>query len=165
MNDTVKFIFKTLIKVPIIIFVAFFAFNIFSWVISYFKLVSASYTVMQVGLENNFIPAKEQESINKYLDTLNNAVMTNVRIDGESSYGVKRQYGKPLTVGVSAQFKFVWPLQHYEQYEKSSNPEEAFGKELSMSEIANKRKNKETKQNMQIVYTIPGLRYYPDLAD
>lgn len=163
MGDSVKFIFKTLIKVPVIVMVSFIIFNIFSWTISYFKLVGASYTIMQVGMENNFIPAKDEVIINNYLDTLNTGVLTNVQIAGESSYRTKRQYGDELTVGVSADIKFIWPLMHKEQYNRSTDTDYAFGRALTDSEIENARRNKEQSQDIVITYTIPGLQYYTDL--
>lgn len=163
MGDSVKFIFKTLIKVPVIIMISFIVFNIFSWAISYFKLVGASYTIMQVGMENNFIPSAEESTINNYLSTLNSGVLTNVRIAGEPTYRTKRQYGDELTVGVSADIKFIWPLMHNEQYNTSSDPDKTFGTALTSSEIEQARRNKEQSQNIEIIYTIPGLQYYPDL--
>ena len=163
MNDSVKFIFKTLIKVPVIIMVSFIIFNIFSWTISYFKLVGASYTIMQVGMENNYIPPTEEAAINRYLGTLRSGVLSNVQIAGESTYRTRRQYGDELTVGVSADIKFIWPLMHYEQFNSSSNPDEAFGSELTASEIQQKRSDKEQEEDIVITYTVPGLQYYPDL--
>jgi len=163
MNDSVKFIFKTLIKVPVIIMVSFIIFNIFSWTISYFKLVGASYTIMQVGMENNYIPPTEEAAINRYLGTLRSGVLSNVQIAGESTYRTRRQYGDELTVGVSADIKFIWPLMHYEQFNSSSNPDEAFGSELTASEIQQKRRDKEHEEDIVITYTVPGLQYYPDL--
>ena len=78
MGDSVKFIFKTLIKVPVIVMVSFIIFNIFSWTISYFKLVGASYTIMQVGMENNFIPAKDEVIINNF-GVIRSGATTNVK--------------------------------------------------------------------------------------
>jgi len=163
MEGSVKFIFKTLVKVPAIIIVCYIFFNIFSFVLSYFKLVSASYTIMQVGMENNYIPSRQEQSIKNYLSTLNTGVLSNVRIAGERTYNVRRQYGEELEVGVSARIKFIWPLMHHEQFEASSDPDQAFGKMLSRSELAAKRNDKEVKQNIVITYKISGLQYYPDL--
>lgn len=163
MTDSVKFIFKTLIKVPVTIAVSFLIFNIFSWTVSYFKLVGASYTVMQVGMENNYIPANEEALINNYLKSLESEVLTNVKIAGESTYDKKRQYGKDLTVGVSAKLKFIWPLMHNEQFAASTSTESNFGSIKTDSELISALKDKEAEDNLSITYTVPGLQYYPDL--
>lgn len=70
-SDGVKFIFKTLIKVPIIICIWYFVFNIFAFMFIYFKTLGVSYTVMQTAVENNYISEAEVDSIQDYLDTLN----------------------------------------------------------------------------------------------
>ena len=53
MAENVKFIFKTLIKVPIIIFVTYFIVNLFAFTVSYFRLLGVSYVVLQTAIENN----------------------------------------------------------------------------------------------------------------
>ena len=63
MTDSVKFIFKTLIKVPIIIFIAFAIFNIFSFCFIYFRMLGLSYVVMQTAVENNYLPASETNTL------------------------------------------------------------------------------------------------------
>jgi hypothetical protein len=163
MSDSVKFIFKTLIKVPVTIAIAFLVFNIFSWTISYFKLNSASYIVMQVGLENNYIPPNEELMINSYLKSLESDILTDVRIGGESTYNRKRQYGEKLTVGVSANLRFIWPLMHNEQYAASNSPDKYFGDAKSKSELSQDLKSKESEGNINIIYTIPGMQHYSDI--
>ena len=74
MADSVKFIFKTLIKVPIIIFVAFFILNILSFFLIYFKMLGLSYVVMQTAVENNFIPTQERNTICQYLYNTSNDI-------------------------------------------------------------------------------------------
>lgn len=64
MSDSVKFIFMTLIKVPCIIFGAFFIFNIFAFFFIYFKMLGFSYVVMQEVVENNYITASQVNQIN-----------------------------------------------------------------------------------------------------
>lgn len=64
MSDSVKFIFMTLIKVPCIIFVSFFIFNIFAFFFIYFKMLGFSYVVMQEVVENNYITPTQVNQIN-----------------------------------------------------------------------------------------------------
>ena len=64
MSDNVKFIFITLIKVPCVIFVSFFIFNIFAFFFIYFKMLGFSYVVMQEVVENNYITATQRDQIN-----------------------------------------------------------------------------------------------------
>ena len=163
MADSVKFIFKTLVKVPVIIMVSFLIFNVFSWTISYFKLVGASFTVMQVGMENNYIPAEEEAAINSYLSSLETGVMGNVRITGEPTYRYKRQYGDELTIGVRADLQFIWPLMHHEQFKESNNPDETFGNMLTSLEMQQARRDNESTGGISITYKVPGLQYYSDL--
>lgn len=66
MADSVKFIFMTLIKVPVIIFVAFFIFNIFAFFFIYFKVLGLSYVVMQEVVENNYMTQSQVNQINTY---------------------------------------------------------------------------------------------------
>lgn len=74
MTDSVKFIFKTLIKVPIFIFVAFFILNIFSIAFIYFKMLGLSYVVMQTAVENNYLPDSEVSMILTYLNDISNGI-------------------------------------------------------------------------------------------
>lgn len=64
MSDNVKFIFMTLIKVPCVIFVSFFIFNIFAFFFIYFKMLGFSYVVMQEVVENNYITPTQVNQIN-----------------------------------------------------------------------------------------------------
>jgi hypothetical protein len=71
MSDEVKFIFKTLIKVPVIVFVCYLILNVLLFSFTYFKLLGMSYVVMQTVVENNYLPNSEKEDLLKYIDTLN----------------------------------------------------------------------------------------------
>ena len=51
MSDEVKFIFKTLLKVPVIIVVSFLILNIFAFFFIYFKVLGLSYVVMQTAVK------------------------------------------------------------------------------------------------------------------
>ena len=74
MTDSVKFIFKTLIKVPIFIFVAFLILNIFAIAFIYFKMLGLSYVVMQTAVENNYLPDSEVSMILSYLNEMSNGI-------------------------------------------------------------------------------------------
>lgn len=69
-GDMVASIFRPLIKVPIIIAIAFLALNIFSFSISYLRLVSALNSLQQIAMENNYIPSNEMTSFKKYMEGL-----------------------------------------------------------------------------------------------
>lgn len=64
MSDSVKFIFMTLIKVPCVIFGAFFIFNIFAFFFIYFKMLGFSYVVMQEVVENNYLTPSQINQLN-----------------------------------------------------------------------------------------------------
>lgn len=67
MSDEVKFIFKTLLKVPVIIVVSFIILNIFAFFFIYFKVLGLSYVVMQTAVENNYLPPTEVSTLNNYV--------------------------------------------------------------------------------------------------
>lgn len=70
MSDSVKFIFMTLIKVPCIIFAAFFIFNIFAFFFIYFKVLGFSYVVMQEVVENNYINNSQMSQLTAQFDDI-----------------------------------------------------------------------------------------------
>lgn len=72
MSESVKFIFKSLIKVPVIIVVSYAIFNIFAFFFIYFRMLGISYVVMQTAVDNNFLPQTETVSILNYLTETNN---------------------------------------------------------------------------------------------
>ncbi len=75
MSDSVKFIFKTLIKVPCIILGAFAVMNLFAFLFIYFKVLGLSYVVMQEVAENNYITTSQFNQINNYMEEINNIIM------------------------------------------------------------------------------------------
>lgn len=178
MTSGVKFIFKTLTKIPIIIVITYAIFNAFAFGLTYFKLLGFSYVVMQTAVENNYLPPQELNTLNKYLDSIaDTGVIDNAKIVTKDENGSekdateRRQYGVPVTVGVSAHYKFIWPLTPREQL---SNKNEQF---IGMSDntafsgfaddgtLQSRREEYENneKNNIKIVYTVPGLKYYPDM--
>lgn len=83
MSDSVKFIFTTLMKVPCIIFVSFFLFNVFAFFFIYFKMLGFSYVVMQEVVENNYITDSQRQQIDaqfKEIDKIPLAQNTNIII-------------------------------------------------------------------------------------
>lgn len=177
MTDSVKFIFKTLIKVPVIIMVSFFIFNLFAFGLTYFRLLGFSYVVMQTAVENNYLPKAELDTLNKYLEHIaNTAVVENafIVIKDENDDAIlpateRRQYGMPITVGVSADFRFIWPLTPRDQLQDPSSGfvgldrdgNQAFSGFADANTLESRREG--SWNTIRIIYTVPGLRYYPDL--
>lgn len=167
MEDTVKYIFKTLIKVPCIIVASYLVFNIFCYGLISFKLLGVSYTVMQTAVENNYIPEEEKNTLEAYFQELDNSseLINNVGFTSDTDFA-KHQYGSTVNVGVTADYKFILPLMPYQQ---TSDGIVAAGKTnkvtnwLSDSELATVRKANETENNITFSYTVPGLKYYPDM--
>lgn len=69
MHEEVKFIFKSLIKVPCIVVFSFLIFNIFTFFFMYFKALGLSYVVMQTTAENNYIPNQELTQLVEYIES------------------------------------------------------------------------------------------------
>lgn len=69
MEDGVRFIFKTLIKIPIIILVTYAIMNVFFFCYIYFKTLGLSYVVMQTAVENNYIPPQELKTLTQEVDS------------------------------------------------------------------------------------------------
>ena len=183
MSGGVRFIFKTLIRVPIIIMAFYLVFNLFAFSLTYFKLLGFSYVVMQTAVENNYLPQQEMDSLNKYLaDLTDTGVVDNATLitvgskPGESlqdangnTSGAKRQYGSKVTIGVQAHYRWVWPLTVKETTVGETGVEGMNGNSFngfkSDAELEQARKSYEENpdNNIIIKYTVPGLKYYPDL--
>lgn len=180
MTSGVKFIFKTLIKVPVIILASYLVINILAFTFTYVKLLGFSYVVQQVAVENNYIPPEEIITLTNYLATLETDFVDNIELvlkDEENGdilpANEKRQYGMPVTVGVKAHYRFLMPLMPKEQMVDTSvgvvgyAPGQQVGEtsfadsetlDARMEEYAENKDN-----NIEIKYTVPGLKYYPDL--
>lgn len=172
MSDTVKFIFKTIIKVPIIIIVCYLVFNVFAFGLSYFKMLGLSYVAMQTAVENNYIPQAERQSLSSYMtDTLQTDILQNVNFTEGSDItdGSRKQYGGTVTVGVSAHYKFLWPLQPKEQHAGDAgvdgmNNSGSYRGDKSDQEMKDAREAYDSdRNNIVIEYKVPGLKYYPDM--
>lgn len=206
MSDSVKFIFKSLIKVPIIIFIAFFIINLFSFFFLYFKMLGISYVVMETTVENNFLPTTETDALLNYMETVSRISCVNdagivikdetgnsaeyitgktghavYREDGTKivsnyqSYGTgalkRQQYGSSQTVGVYCEFTIMWPLTQAETINGGEvigydGTAPGTGRVLGGAELEQKREDDKHKVKIpiKITYTIPGLKYYPDMT-
>ena len=75
MTDGVKFIFKTLIKVPVYIVAAFGVFNIFAFCFIYFRMLGVSYVVQQTAIENNYLPKQQVNTLMNYIGSIQDIEM------------------------------------------------------------------------------------------
>lgn len=173
MEDAVKGIFKTLIKIPVIILVCFGVFNVFAFGLSYFNMLGLSYIVMQTAIENNFIPNEDRITIQNYMDSMETAVLSDIRFTDNTQMD-RKQYGETIEVGVQARYNFIFPLTTKEQLHgdgvqglKETTSGDNFGNTgyRSNAELENIRRDKmdNAKSNIVIKYKIPGLKYYPDM--
>lgn len=184
MGDSVKFIFKTLIKVPVIICVSYLIFNIFAFTFSYFRLMGLSYVVLQTAVENNYIPYdgslegdSEGSILLRYLNSLETQVLdkltiacdtdvTNntecISIDDPTTNGENRrvQYGTPIKVTVSADYTFIFPLINPHR----TNNTNSLYNEGNQADAMELNYHEYEGNNIKISYTVPGLKYYPDLS-
>jgi len=178
MSDGVKFIFKSLFKVPIIILASYLVFNLFAFALTYFKMLGFSQLLVQTVTENNYIPPRELESLQQYLDKISNTGVVSgaeIVLQGDDASilpaDVRRQYGSPVVVGVRARYKFIFPLMPTEQLNDPDTGFEgmeggSFSGYADDSTLDNRRQEKidSSNSNIEIVYTVPGLQYYPDLS-
>lgn len=212
MGDGVKFIFKTLFKVPVIIFVSFFIMNILFFFLVYFKMLGFSYVIMQTAVENNYLPTQELRTLTAYARSLdmyddagnpmaqqNTCVITwyNTDYPNDSAYDTKcrdvgiylqgdanqasvygdtngdasrkKQYGRVSKVGCSTEYTIIWPLDYSSTIVEGKVAGNGTGSMTlkSGSELEAMRNDAQHKVKIpiRIVYTVPGLKYYPDLLN
>lgn len=190
LEDSVKYIFKTLIKVPVIIAVAYFVFNLFAFTITYFKVLGLSYTAMQVAVENNYIPETEKNTLTAYAADLTNSIemidnfeigcdtnlsndieCTNILGPEAATENRREQYGTPMTITVGCHYRVIWPLMPTQQKSngvavEGLNNSYAPGADLTDAQLEALREDiaDNPQNNIVITYTVPGLKYYPDLS-
>lgn len=201
MSDEVKNIFKILIKVPLIILVAYLVLNAFAFAFVYFKLLGASYAVMQVAIENNYLPDREYQTLKKYVEDFdtNTEFLRNAHVitssDSDATHATpgnntsRKQYGATVVVGVSADYTMIWPLTYTQTIKEDStvsenqrtnkNIEEGSvpginsGRSLEFKDDEQLKNDRDTaattedsdgNQMFRFVYTVPGLKYYPDMS-
>ena len=176
MSDDVKFIFKTLIKVPIIIFELYLVFNLFCFMFIYFKTLGIQYVAMQTVVENNYIPTDEMDELNEYLDDLEaitfvlpqdqkgNKTEIIVRDDETGEINQRTQYGQTKEVGVRVVYEFQLPLMPHEQKASGVAVDGLNGAGSSGDWDTSKQGHtKGIAIPIKITYKVPGLQYYPDL--
>ena len=201
MSDEVKFIFKTLIKVPIMIFVAYVILNIFAFFFIYFKALGMSYVIMQTAVENNYLPTTELRTLYSTINGWNNGqpngipmvenasivldyngntpvVMTNINDtspSGTDDARYRRQYGKNVTCGLTLNYTIIWPLSHRETLEGADL--DSTGDTVGVggfngggaavttdtNRLRQLRERKAFTFPITLTYTVPGLKYYPDM--
>lgn len=172
MSDSVKFIFKTLIKIPCIIVAIYFIANIFFFSLFYFKFLGISYSVMNTGMENNYIPPTELSMLKADIEKVDtdSALIQGAEIVLNGSND-RKQYGTPINVGVRYRYRWLMPLMP-EDYGGVSgydglvngNPREL--PKLSQAEIEQRLKanaDRSLNSPIEIIYRVPGLQYYADL--
>lgn len=183
MSDGVKFIFKTLIKVPFIICVSFFIFNIFAFTVSYFRIVGASNTLQQAIMDNNYLVPSDKDTFDTYVNNLSTSCLTDIQLivdtDGNEyipgNYQWKNereQYGNVITCGITARFKPIIPLIYTETLEDGkvkgygSTETGASGGTKTGAELERlrKEKNEKAEGNITVVTKVVGMQYYSDLA-
>lgn len=177
MSDTVKMVFKTLFKVPMIICISFLIFNLFAFVNSYLTLFGAYYVAVSTAIENNYIPSSEQQALEDYFDNISTQMLRNVRFTSGSCVGESErvQYGTEVTIGVEADFHYITPLMPREMYGGDiTDPNDNTGKVTGLRESTSDNTinelteaEREAKRNKAFTFgfenEVPGLRYYADL--
>lgn len=181
MSDGVKFIFKTLIKVPFIICVSFFIFNIFAFTVSYFRIVGASNTLQQAIMDNNYLVDSDRNTFNTYIENLRTNCLTDIQLivdtDGNDydpehyqEHNDRKQYGHVITCGITARFKPIIPLIYTDTLEDGkvrgygSTYTGASGGTKSSAELERlrKEKNEKAEGNITVVTKVVGMQYYSD---
>ena len=144
-------------------------FNAFAFSLSYYKMLGLSYVALQTAVENNYIPPTERSNLEKYMEnTLETDILQNVSFTTGTTFD-KHQYGDTVTVGVTAHYKFIMPLQPKEQHignagvDGMNNAGEYKGDKSDKQLQEARDKYDSSKNNITIEYKVPGLKYYPDM--
>ena len=171
MRDGIYFIFKTLIKVPCIILVSYLVFNVFAFGYSYLQVLNVFYTVNGIVMENNYIPNHQLATIEDQMARLETRMLSNIRLTDSTPADIadRKQYGETITIGVEANFHWMWPIMPHERFggvngttgQKpfEGNPEYA-GK--SWEEINEMKNNNGDGFKILIEHEAPALKYYAD---
>lgn len=167
MSDDVKFIFKTLIKVPVIIFECYLVFNVFCFMFIFFKTLGIQYVVMQTVVENNYVPDADMAQLEEYLGDLqdiqfvvpqdNDGNKTELIVSGDN---LRTQYGNVKECGVRVCYQFQWPLRPDQQ---SNNGVAVDGFNAGQAGDYTNSGPLNIVIPIKITYKVPGLQYYPDL--
>lgn len=209
----VKSVFKTLLKVPCYIVIGYLVMNIVMFAAYYIKALGLSYAVMQVAVENNYIPEQELMVLSDTMSAIGsqvtydengNPVSTNgndtLNISSVSDFGMfidtdsstataeelysnnntfengtriteasnnnRRQYGKPITVGIGYMYHPVLPIPSG----NTANNQNVYSDDINASANIMEYENVSVDSNgnalsipITITYRVPGLKYYPDM--
>ena len=68
MEDSLKSVIRVLVKVPMLIVVMYFCFNVIAFVSCYYKVMGAAYSLQQIAMENNYIPETELTAFETYIE-------------------------------------------------------------------------------------------------
>lgn len=175
MVEELKFIFKTLIKIPCIIMVLYLIFNIFAFSLTYFRMLGASYAVMNTALINNYIPPQEKKDLQQYIDGFETQNVKDITLIGKDS--PRTQYGTIKEVGVSYTYKWIWPLTPqdqgltfggYDEFQSDSQNGTTYSAltdawKKSDDQIQADLEAKAQTGTIKLIYKVPGLQYYADL--
>lgn len=136
--------FTTIIRIPIILFILYFVFNVFAFVLTYFRFLGTYNTVTQVVVNNGYIPATEFAILEDYMAGYDTDFVDNIEIvTRDNSGNIKQlispngttrfmgtddylnnrttilqrsQYGQRVSVGIKFRYTFVLPLMTHETY-------------------------------------------------
>ena len=178
MSSSLRFIFKTLIKIPFIIMMSYFIANLFFFSLFYFKFLGVSYSVMNTGMENNYIPPNELAILKDTIEKIDNDSElikdAKIVVNGANS---RQQYGKPIVVGVEYRYRWLTPLMPQDIGQRPADlrangsiVDDSTASEGNMNMSAaeaeariNALSDRSLASPIQIIYKVPGLQYYADL--
>ena len=90
-----------------------------------------------------------------------------------TSVNERKQYGNTITVGVTAEYRFIWPLMHIETLEDGSvlgygpGSGQATGVDDTFTtadaQAAERARRADSVGNITIVNKVMGMQYYSDL--
>lgn len=191
-EDGVKFIFKTLIKIPIIIAISYLIFNLFSFTVAYFRMYSTAQMLNSIVMENNYIPGDITDpttqlgQLQEYIDNnLETRLLRNVEIrviDKDTGNSNERlQYGHTQEVTLTGEFVWLLPLVNI-QGEALSDGVEGIGgggTGALRGDIDTQLQNRGftgdydasqigdhgAQPNIVFSYEVPCMKYYSDLVD
>ena len=151
MTGTVKSIFKTLVKVPVTIIVAYFIINLVLFSYFYFRFAGVSYVIMQTAMENNYIPETEDKIIKQAIRDI---------VYHKDENGVEYPSSVIRASGVDSQgndASFYGNNGSSDLRDGASNMSDG-----ELEAIRNDSKHK-VAIPIDITYTVPALQYYSDL--
>lgn len=158
MSSGVRFIIKTLIKVPIIIIVTYFFLNLALFITFYFRMLSFSYVIANQVSQANYLTQYQYDSLSATLQKMDDGSTyidgTKLFVDCDGSgNNVKVQAGKSLKITVAYQIHIVLPF-----YQASDS-----GTYKENNTDITEWTNTDVWNIINVTNTVPALKYYPDL--